>query len=90
MSEPAPRIAAGPFQIVDSRIVGENHLRLQLAGADGGRIKAMAWRKGDSEYGAALQGARGRPVHIAGRVKRDDWTGGNAVELELDDAAFVG
>jgi hypothetical protein len=26
------------FQIVDSRIVGENHLRLQLAGADGGRI----------------------------------------------------
>jgi single-stranded-DNA-specific exonuclease len=87
---PAPRIAAGPFQIVDSRIVGENHLRLQLAGADGGRIKAMAWRKGDSEYGAALQGARGRPVHIAGRVKRDDWTGGSAVELELDDAAFVG
>jgi single-stranded-DNA-specific exonuclease len=50
----------------------------------------MAWRKGDSEYGAALQGARGRPVHIAGRVKRDDWTGGSAVELELDDAAFVG
>jgi single-stranded-DNA-specific exonuclease len=87
---PAPRIVAGPFQIVDSRIVGENHLRLQLAGADGGRIKAMAWRKGDSEYGAALQGARGRPVHIAGRVKRDDWTGGSAVELELDDAAFVG
>jgi single-stranded-DNA-specific exonuclease len=29
-------------------------------------------------------------VHIAGRVKRDDWTGGSAVELELDDAAFVG
>ncbi len=85
----APRIAAGPFQVVDTRIVGENHLRLQLAGADGGRIKAMAWRQGDSEFGAALQGARGRPLHIAGRVKRDDWTGGNAVELELDDAAFA-
>lgn len=85
----APRIAAGPFQIVDSRIVGENHLRLQLAGPDGGRIKAMAWRQGDTEFGAALQGARGRPVQVAGRVKRDDWTGGNAVELELDDAAFA-
>ncbi len=91
---PAPRIAAGPFQIVDTRIVGGNHLRLQLAGPDGGRIKAMAWRQGDTEYGAALQGASGRGdgrhVHVAGRVKRDDWTGGNAVELELDDAAFVG
>jgi single-stranded-DNA-specific exonuclease len=86
---PAPRVAAGPFQIVDSRIVGDNHLRLQLAGADGGRIKAMAWRQGDSEMGALLQGARGRPVHVAGRVKRDEWTGGNAVELELDDAAFA-
>ena len=85
----APRIAAGPFQVVDTRIVGENHLRLQLAGPDGGRIKAMAWRQGDSEFGAALQGAGRRPVHIAGRVKRDDWTGGNAVELELDDAAFA-
>ena len=86
---PAPRVAAGPFRIVDARIVGENHLRLQLAGADGGRIKAMAWRQGDSELGAALQGAGRREVHVAGRIKRDDWTGGDAVEMELDDAAFV-
>ena len=86
---PAPRVAAGPFTIVDARIVGENHLRLQLAGADGGRIKAMAWRQGDSELGAALQGAGRRPIHVAGRVKRDEWAGGNAVELELDDAAFA-
>ncbi len=90
---PAPRVAAGPFTIVDARIVGENHLRLALAGADGGRIKAMAWRQGDSDMGAALQGAAnkgfGRPIHVTGRVKRDDWAGGNAVELELDDAAFA-
>jgi single-stranded-DNA-specific exonuclease len=86
---PAPRIAAGPFRIVDTRIVGENHLRLVLAGADGGRIKAMAWRQGDSELGALLMGAGARPIHVAGRVKRDDWTGGDAVELELDDAAFA-
>lgn len=87
---PSPRIAAGPFRVVDARVVGENHLRLQLSGVDGGRIKAMAWRQGDSELGAALQGAGARPLHIAGRVKRDDWTGGDAVELELDDAAFAG
>jgi len=90
---PAPRVAAGPFHVVDSRIVGENHLRLQLAGPDGGRIKAMAWRHGDTELGAALQGlgqgAGRRPIHVAGRVKRDEWTGGDAVELELDDAAFA-
>ncbi len=87
---PAPRIAAGPFRIVDARIVGDNHLRLMLAGADGARLKAMAWRQGDSEFGALLLGAGARAIHIAGRVKRDDWTGGDAVEFELDDAAFAG
>lgn len=86
---PAPRVAAGPFRVVDARIVGENHLRLQLSGPDGGRIKAMAWRQGDSAMGAQLQGAGSRPIHIAGRVKRDEWTGGNAVEIELDDAGFA-
>jgi single-stranded-DNA-specific exonuclease len=85
----APRIAAGPFRIVDARIVGENHLRLMLAGADGARLKAMAWRQGDSEFGARLLGAGPRAIHVAGRVKRDDWTGGDAVEFELDDAAFA-
>lgn len=87
---PAPRIAAGPFRVVDARVVGENHLRLQLSGADGGRIKAMAWRQGDTALGAQLMGVSGRTIHVAGRVKRDDWTGGGAVELELDDAAFAG
>jgi single-stranded-DNA-specific exonuclease len=85
----APRVAAGPFRIVDARIVGENHLRLMLAGADGARIKAMAWRQGDSEFGARLLGVGPRAIHVAGRVKRDDWTGGDAVEFELDDAAFA-
>ena len=86
---PGPRVAAGPFRIVDARVVGENHLRLQLSGPDGGRVKAMAWRQGDTELGATLQAAHGRPIHVAGRVKRDEWTGGNAVEMELDDAAWA-
>jgi single-stranded-DNA-specific exonuclease len=49
----------------------------------------MAWRQGDSEFGARLLGVGPRAIHVAGRVKRDDWTGGDAVEFELDDAAFA-
>ncbi|MEI6485021.1 MAG: single-stranded-DNA-specific exonuclease RecJ [Sphingomonadales bacterium] len=86
---PQPRVAAGPFTIVDRRVVGENHLKLVLSGPDGGRVKAIAWRHGDSDFGAALQGCQRRPIHVAGRIKRDDWTGGNAVEIEIDDAAFA-
>ncbi len=86
---PAPRVVAGPGQIVDARTVGENHLRLVFAGADGGRFKAIAFRQADTVLGAALLGARGRRVHLAGRVARDDWGSKPAAELHVEDAAWA-
>jgi single-stranded-DNA-specific exonuclease len=85
----APRVASGPWQVVDARIVGENHVKLALSGADGARVKAIAWRQAETPLGAALLGARGRPMHLAGRIKRDDWGGGTAAEIEIDDAAWA-
>ncbi|WP_310496840.1 single-stranded-DNA-specific exonuclease RecJ [Sandarakinorhabdus sp.] len=85
----SPRVASGPWTIVDCRVVGTNHLKLVLSGADGARVKAIAFRHADSVLGAALAGARGRPVYVAGRIKRDDWGNTQAAEIEVDDAAFA-
>ena len=84
----APRIASGPWTAVDCRIVGENHVKLVLAGSDGARLKAIAFRQADTPLGAALAGARGRPFWVAGRVKRDDWGKTPAAEIEVDDIAW--
>jgi single-stranded-DNA-specific exonuclease len=86
---PQPRVASGPWTAVDCRVVGENHLKLVLSGADGARCKAIAFRQADTALGAALAGARGRPFYLAGRIKRDDWQGANAAEIEIDDAAWA-
>ena len=86
---PAPRVVAGPGRIVDARPVGEGHLRLVFAGADGGRIKGIAFRHAETALGAALTAARGRPVHLAGRVARDDWCTKPAAELHVEDAAWA-
>ena len=86
---PSPRVVAGPGRIVDARVVGEGHLRLVFAGADGGRFKAIAFRHADTVLGAALQGARGRSVHLAGRVARDDWGREPSAELHVEDAAWA-
>ncbi len=86
---PAPRVVAGPGTVVDARPVGENHLRVVLAGADGARLKAVAFRHADSPLGAALMGAHGRRVHLAGRVHRDDWGRAPAAELYVEDAAWA-
>lgn len=85
----APRVASGPWTAVDCRVVGEHHVKLVLAGADGARCKAIAFRHADTPLGAALAGARGRAFYVAGRIKRDDWKGEPSAEIEVDDIAFV-
>jgi single-stranded-DNA-specific exonuclease len=85
----APRIASGPWTAIDCRVVGAHHVKLVLAGSDGGRCKAIAFRHADTALGAALAGARGRPFYLAGRVKRDDWKGEPSAEIEVDDIAWA-
>ncbi len=85
----APRVASGPWTAVDCRIVGEHHVKLMLAGVDGARCKAIAFRHADTAIGAALAGARGRSFFIAGRIKRDDWKGEPSAEIEIDDIAWA-
>lgn len=86
---PAPRVATGPVRIVESGIVGTDHLRLIVAGEDGARFKAIAFRAADTELGQTLLNARGRKLWLAGRAKRDDWGSRPAAELHLEDAAWA-
>ncbi len=87
---PAPRVATGPVRIVEAGIVGTDHLRLIVAGDDGARFKAIAFRSAESLLGQTLLHARGgRKLWLAGRAKRDDWGSRPAAELHLDDAAWA-
>jgi single-stranded-DNA-specific exonuclease len=87
---PGPRVAAGPVGIVKADVVGNGHLRVIAAGDDGRRVKAIAFRMADSPLGQALLAAPPhRRLWLAGRMKRDDYTGGDAAELHLEDAAWA-
>lgn len=87
---PAPRVATGPVRIVESGIVGTDHVRLIVSGDDGARFKAIAFRSAETELGQALLHARGgRKLWLAGRTKRDDWGSRPAAELHLEDAAWA-
>jgi single-stranded-DNA-specific exonuclease len=84
-----PRFVLSAVTVAKADVVGENHLRLFVRGPDGGRIKAMAFRAADRPLGAALLQTRGAPVHLAGRLRIDDWQGRHDVEFLIDDAAPV-
>lgn len=87
---PSPRIATGPMRLVKADVVGNGHVRLILSGRDGGSLKAVGFRQGDTELGQQLLHApRDRMLWIAGRPKIDEWGGGRAAEIHLDDAAWA-
>jgi single-stranded-DNA-specific exonuclease len=87
---PAPRVVAGPVRIVKADVVGNGHLRLVVAGDDGRRIKAIAFRMADSALGEAMLAAPShRKIWIAGRIKRDEWGDRVAAEMHLEDAAWA-
>ncbi|MFC7500208.1 single-stranded-DNA-specific exonuclease RecJ [Enterovirga sp. GCM10030262] len=87
---PAPRVAAGPVRIVKADVVGQNHLRLIVAGDDGRRIKAIAFRMAEGALGEALLAAPGhRKLWVAGRIKRDEWGDRPSAEMHLEDAAWA-
>ena len=85
---PAPHFALPGVQIAHSDIVGEHHIRCRINDGSGTSLKAVAFRAVDSPLASLLlRSPRGQKVHLTGRLKRDNWTGGNAVEFHITDAA---
>ena len=83
-----PRFAIPEARVVQARIVGEDHVQIQVADAMGGRLKGIAFRCADTPMGQALLRAQGdRPIHLAGRLRLDTWQGVEKVQLMVDDAA---
>jgi single-stranded-DNA-specific exonuclease len=87
---PAPRVAAGPARLLRPGIVGNGHVRGIACGEDGKSFKWIAFRSADTELGQALLASPpDKRWWLAGTVKRDEWNGGNAAEMHLEDAAVA-
>ncbi len=89
-ANPEPRFAFPGLVVAHVAPVGTGHLRCTLADALGpAHLKAIAFRVAETPLGEFLAAARGRAVHLAGHLRRDDYRGGDAVQLVVDDAAPV-
>ena len=85
---PEPVVAFPAHRVLDMSQVGDGHLRLTLAGRDGTRLRAMAFRAARSALAEGLAATRGQLVHCAGTLTLNRWGGGAArAELRLLDAA---
>ena len=87
---PEPLVAVTDVRMVFADVVGKDHIRLRLAGGDGARLDAIAFRVVDRPLGKALLSSRGKPIHVAGRLKIDEWNSKIRVQLQVEDAAPAG
>lgn len=90
MGNPGPRFVIPEVALIKADRVGENHLRCIFKAKDGTSMKVMAFRQADEELGNILRTGIGRKFHIAGKLKKDTWSGTTKVEMTLDDASIIG
>jgi single-stranded-DNA-specific exonuclease len=86
---PEPVFVLSDVSIIKADLVGDAHVRLILGGPDGARLKAIAFRVLDSPLGEALLSADGRSLHLAGKLKLDNWRGSKGVQFQVEDGTFA-
>lgn len=83
---PEPVFALRDVRAMSARRIGTNHIKF-TAEDETGRVECLAWRQADEPIGeAAIAGHR---LHLAGRLKCDEWNGRRRVQFEVIDAAIA-
>jgi len=83
---PEPVFAMAGVRVAEAQALNGGHVRCQLVGEGGARLKAIAWRCADTPMGQRLLSADSA-LHVAGKLKADDWKERQGVQLEIEDAA---
>ena len=81
---PEPMFALANVRPVRAMAMRGGHVRCDLVDLDGQRLRAISWRSAETPLGERLlSGESG--LHVAGRLKPDDWQGRAGVQFEIDD-----
>ena len=84
---PEPLFALTDMQAKFIKTVGQNHLSVTLSNDAGASVRAIAFRAEGEPLGNILRS--GERLHVAGKIRADDWRGGDAGQLQISDAALA-
>ena len=87
---PEPRFIIPDCRVKSAKFIGKGGAHLSCRIDDGsGTINAIAFQAGGTSLGQAIAGATdGEHLHFLGRVRRDGFRGGDAMQFEVDDVAI--
>ncbi len=89
MGNATPYMVVKDASIVACDVLKDQHIRLVITDASGGKLKAMCFRAIGTALGDALLSCRREKMHIAGTLKEDIWQGRRQVTLIVQDIMLL-
>ena len=80
-----PRFVISDLKVVNSKIVGDKHIKSVLLGSDSSTIKTISFNSVDSNLGSYLFKKNKKTLNIAGKLSLNEWKGQKNVEFIIDD-----
>lgn len=82
---PTPKFCIHKARVTYAEPVGVNHIRCNLEGEDGTRLKAMAFRALGTPLGDTILARSNKSIEVAGTLKIDTWNGRHTITCFIED-----
>ena len=86
---PQPLFAFSDLRIAFAQRVKGGHVRCSFEDSVGGRINGICFRADETGLDQILLDPNAPRVHVAGRLKADNWKGRSKIDLQLVDLAIA-
>ena len=86
---PEPRFVIRDVKLINSKIVGEKHIKNVFIGSDSSTLKTISFNTVETELGSYLLKKNIKPFNIAGKLSLNEWRGQKNVEFIIDDISVI-
>ena len=84
-----PRFTIRDVKLINSKIVGEKHIKTVFVGLDSTTFKGISFNTVKTEIGAYLLKKNIKPFNIVGKLSLNEWRGQTNVEFIIDDISVI-
>ena len=84
-----PKFLIENLKVVNSKIVGEKHIKSVLIGSDSSTIKAISFNSVDTDLSSYLLKKNSKNLSIVGKLSLNEWRGQKNVEFIIDDISVI-
>lgn len=88
-SNPEPVFVMDSLKIVYAERLRGGHIRCAFADAEGVRVNGICFNAEENGLADVLLSKHNKPVHVAGRVKQDNWNGRTKIDFQIADIAYA-